>query len=651
MFDKWNDEDEKDALRPTPRADRVVLEDPGNEGVQKQKSNGGTCARSHWFSFPALFFLVLLILMVVLSAVLFTLKDSKSSPSALNEAPVVFVAPHEASDDQVELDLPDYSVAAIQSSPASPQARAYRWILNDPLLHKYGPDRLLQRFALATFYYATNGDDWNTTTSSYFYQENEEDADSYVSTQDWMSYSVSECSWLSSTHSLVAELCSKDNGGNLALQDQISTGGGGIQTKRHHRRRHRPRNNRGSKGKGKGKGGYYSRSGSKGGWSGKGKGTRMRRWHQQGWRGRRVLQEAGEEEDLGGEDAIIDANEEQEGSDAWEPVRYLHLTGNNLIGEIPPELALLTHVKSIDLSYNTLFGAIPTHLFGSMRQLSNLNLSFNFISGTVPTEIGLWGGSRVDDFYDAFGKGISPSLPQSLELEANDLIMSLPSELSNLVSLQTLNLADNELTGSMFGSLGALTNLRKLLLQGNRLTGAIPTTIGFLTSLKRLELSSNKVTGTLPTQLADLQALDWLILDQNDIEGSVPSEIGALSNLPVVVLSSNKLTGRLPSELGLMTSLWQLWIYENALTGRIPSELGNLVENGELELLTAYANVLTGFIPKSLCSMEVIEFDCAPEVQDRSLCGCDCHCDAHSNETQAVTALAELNATLAVPVP
>ena len=684
MFEKWSDEIEKKSSKATIPENPFLVEDSNDEGEQENPKEN-ICARSHWVSFPSLFLFALLVLTVVLLPVMFKQKENKNSlPPNSSAAPIVFVAPtstFQHTNDDAVLDLPDYSLAAIQSSPASPQARAYRWIKNDPLFENYSPARLLQRYALATLYYATHGDDWNSTTSLYYYVEGEDHDVLSTSTEHWMSYSVPECSWLSSANSAIIELCNEDDGGDTDNKYQVSTRGGvGIQLKRR-RHNYRGRNYRGHNYRGRGKGVSYSRSseGGKGGWSysgsskggkgdwsysrrsngskgkggwidgGVGRGQRrngmmmMRRWGQQGRWGRRTLQNLGRED----EEAVEDDNGAMS---SWQPVRYLHLTGNNLIGELPAELALLTNVKSIDLSFNTIFGSIPTQIF-SLYQLTNLKLSFNFISGTVPTEIGLWGNHEFNVFYRDSGKQTGTPQPMTLDLEANDLTMSLPSELSNLSTLQTLNLADNELTGSMFGSVGTLTALRTLLLQENLMTGTIPTSIGLLSSLERLEVSSNKLNGTLPTELATLQDLNWLILANNDIEGSIPTEFGALSNLPVAVLSSNRLSQRLPSELGLMTSLWQLWIYENAISGGIPSELGNLVEHGELELLTAYSNALTGILPQPLCSMEVLEFDCPVKAENRLLCGCDCTCGAGGNETKAVLTATESNTTVAATEP
>ena len=58
----------------------------------------------------------------------------------------------------------------------TPQALAYEWLLGDPDIGIYSEERRIQRFAMATLYYATNGDYWTNNAS-------------------WLNYSVPECEW------------------------------------------------------------------------------------------------------------------------------------------------------------------------------------------------------------------------------------------------------------------------------------------------------------------------------------------------------------------------------------------------------------------------------------------------------------------------
>ena len=68
-------------------------------------------------------------------------------------------------------------------------------------------------------------------------------------------------------------------------------------------------------------------------------------------------------------------------------VTGLILDGNNLAGEIPPELADLADLEVLNLHYNNLTGDIPREL-GSLSNLTALVLGENQLGGGLPSELG-----------------------------------------------------------------------------------------------------------------------------------------------------------------------------------------------------------------------------------------------------------------------
>ncbi|CAB9518246.1 Leucine Rich Repeat [Seminavis robusta] len=74
--------------------------------------------------------------------------------------------------------LPNSTVLEL-SDEQSPQKRAFNWIIQDPLFDNYTDHRILQRYGLATFYYATGG---GTKTNWY-------------TDVHWLSYDHHECDW------------------------------------------------------------------------------------------------------------------------------------------------------------------------------------------------------------------------------------------------------------------------------------------------------------------------------------------------------------------------------------------------------------------------------------------------------------------------
>ncbi|KAJ9693040.1 hypothetical protein PVL29_011952 [Vitis rotundifolia] len=63
----------------------------------------------------------------------------------------------------------------------------------------------------------------------------------------------------------------------------------------------------------------------------------------------------------------------------------LDLSCNNLTGEIPHELGMLSSILALNLSHNQLKGPIPKS-FSNLSQIESLDLSYNKLSGEIPPE-------------------------------------------------------------------------------------------------------------------------------------------------------------------------------------------------------------------------------------------------------------------------
>jgi hypothetical protein len=64
----------------------------------------------------------------------------------------------------------------------------------------------------------------------------------------------------------------------------------------------------------------------------------------------------------------------------------LNLSNNGLVGELPPELGMITTMKTLDLTNNTLYGTIPTG-WDQWQNISELRLEGNSFEGAVPTAV------------------------------------------------------------------------------------------------------------------------------------------------------------------------------------------------------------------------------------------------------------------------
>uniref|UniRef100_A0ACD5VM00 Uncharacterized protein n=1 Tax=Avena sativa TaxID=4498 RepID=A0ACD5VM00_AVESA len=94
----------------------------------------------------------------------------------------------------------------------------------------------------------------------------------------------------------------------------------------------------------------------------------------------------------------------------------LDFSCNNLVGDIPEEIATLIALKSLNLSWNTFTGKIPEKI-GALVQVESLDLSHNELSGEIPTSLSaLTSLSRLNMSYNNL-TGVVPSGNQLQTLE------------------------------------------------------------------------------------------------------------------------------------------------------------------------------------------------------------------------------------------
>lgn len=252
-------------------------------------------------------------------------------------------------------------------------------------------------------------------------------------------------------------------------------------------------------------------------------------------------------------------------------LEWLNVGGNNqnLTGPIPTQLGLLTQLTSLYLDMNALSGTIPTEL-GRLTNLTLLQLDSNALTGRVPSELGLL-----------------TKLEGGLYLSKNSLTGAIPWQLGQLTRLKLLDLFNNILSGSIPTTLGRLSLLDTLNLYNNALSGPLPSEIGRLPKLNDLlGLTHNLLSNTIPTELGLLSNVDFLDLSFNRLTGTIPTELGLLSQLSYLDLSSNPLRGPIPTDLALLSNLQPylggLNLGDTQLNGTVPWSLCTLVTNGLL---------------------------------------------------------------------
>ncbi|KAK4491319.1 hypothetical protein RD792_002055 [Penstemon davidsonii] len=215
------------------------------------------------------------------------------------------------------------------------------------------------------------------------------------------------------------------------------------------------------------------------------------------------------------------------------------LASFNLSGQLSSDIARLSELQTLDLSYNKdMTGPLPAAI-GILKKLSSLILVGCGFSGPIPPSI----GSLQQLVY--------------LSLNSNNFIGEIPSSIGNLSNLYWLDLADNKLSGTIPVSNGSTPGLDMLL------------------QTKHFHFGRNQLSGEIPTQLfSSSMTLIHLLLENNQLSGSIPSTLGLVQTLEAVRLDRNTLSGPVPQNLNNLTSVQELFLADNQLSGPLPNLTG-----------------------------------------------------------------------------
>ncbi|CAL4964696.1 unnamed protein product [Urochloa decumbens] len=347
-------------------------------------------------------------------------------------------------------------------------------------------------------------------------------------------------------------------------------------------------------------------------------------------------------------------------------LKALEVQGNKLRGGVPVNIgSRLPNIWFLSFGANQFTGTIPFS-FCNLTTLQVLDLSQNMFNGYVPNELGRLQALQHLSLYDSMleadnregwefitslsncsqllelkmnsNAAFIGQLPRSivnlsttlqyLSLDNTRISGSIPSAISNLVSLEFLGLSDNyisgmipesigklgnlgqiglfdtDLSGPIPSSMGNLSNLAEIYASNAKLEGVIPASIGKMTNLFLLDLSSNHLSGSIPPEIFKLPALSFLNLSYNTLLGPLPSEVGSLGNLEYLALSGNQLSYELPDSIGRCIVLEELWLDNNTFKGRIPNSLNNLKG---LTVLSLSMNRLSGTIPDGIGSISNLQ--------------------------------------------
>ena len=428
------------------------------------------------------------------------------------------------------IDLPSACIEKIIRDSESPQGLAYRWMVNDPNIHQYVGEewRILQRFALATIYYALDGPNW--------YLQN-----------GWMDYDTNECDWsfkggyglpaMEMRGLVVPQLVSMIVGGAVTgepfdwsefvyVADRPTWPPAPICN---------PNNE-----------------------------MKLLKIHKNNVKG-----EIPDEIALLKTLALMDIsyNEGLIGTlpttlGKMKQMKYIMMEETGITGSIPSEIGEMSCMRVLSTS-GTRFSkgtTIPTEI-ANMKELTALLIGFSGVEGTIPSEMGTMAGNLT--ILDL----------SSRSYDEDTIVGTIPSEIGLLKDLHVFSCGSCNVEGMLPSELGALHELELLSVgPSTNMTGSIPTYFGGMTSLKYAQLSKSQLSGPIPSELGLATDLVRMYLMENQLTGSLPSELGKMSSLASISLNGNEgLAGTIPPEVvdGWTEALESLNISDTRLTGEV----------------------------------------------------------------------------------
>ncbi|KAF9626475.1 hypothetical protein IFM89_034409 [Coptis chinensis] len=120
---------------------------------------------------------------------------------------------------------------------------------------------------------------------------------------------------------------------------------------------------------------------------------------------------------------------------------YVQLSGNQLSGEVPPEVGRMQNFSLLHLGMNNFSGKLPREIV--RMPLVVLNISHNAFSGEIPSELG------------------TVKCLQNLDLSFNNFSGVFPTSLNNLTELSKFNVSYNPLISGVIPLTGQLATFER----------------------------------------------------------------------------------------------------------------------------------------------------------------------------------------------
>jgi len=244
-------------------------------------------------------------------------------------------------------------------------------------------------------------------------------------------------------------------------------------------------------------------------------------------------------------------------------LRELWMADNQITGTIPESFGSLVNIETVYIYRNNLVGNLPA-TFEKMMKLRELQAFQNFLSGTIP-----------EGLYSNTNLGL-------MRLDRNQFTGTISESIGNLAKLRDLRIDENLFSGKLPASFMNLSNLVVLRANDNQFVGTIRDGFDNWKSLDFADFRNNAFEGTLPETIFDIPSLRILYFANNSLDGTLPSNFGNLPVLRDLFLSGNQLSGTVPDiQVGQLTKLTELLLEDNKFTGSMAESVCNLRTAGQ----------------------------------------------------------------------
>jgi hypothetical protein len=229
---------------------------------------------------------------------------------------------------------------------------------------------------------------------------------------------------------------------------------------------------------------------------------------------------------------------------------------------------------------NSLTGALPNDL-STVTKLKNLKVYLNFFSGGEPSFPSVttfeYAPQNSDEYlglralyYATNGDSWSNNGNWNIEDNLNTWY-GITASAGTTVSEINNDMRDNNLVGTIPPEVSKLTNLQYASFFDNSLSGTLPVAFASIAILTELSFGRNSLTGSISSEVSLYTAMKDLSIRDNSLTGDIPASFGTLTALTLFHVYGNSITGTLPGSISNLVNLRQLWVYSNSLSRCKPS--------------------------------------------------------------------------------